>query len=96
MQLALANRASPAHMWKMAYRVTRASLEDALRHLVRYGDTDIFPHLSELAFFVDEEAAIVDKLEQREGSAEALRYLDHRKLGSTRVFIIVNIPCRSF
>jgi hypothetical protein len=46
----------------MAYRVTRASLEAAVRHLVRYGDTDIFPHLPELAFFADEEAAIVDEL----------------------------------
>ena len=49
-------------MSRMAYHVTRASLEAAVRHLVRYGDTDIFPHLPELAFFADEEAAIVDEL----------------------------------
>ena len=46
----------------MAYRVPRASLEAAINHLVRYGDTDIFPHLPELAFFADEAAAIVDEL----------------------------------
>jgi hypothetical protein len=49
-------------MWKMAYRVPQASLEAAINHLVRYGDTDIFPHLPELAFFADEAAAIVDEL----------------------------------
>ena len=49
-------------MWTMAYRVTRASLEAALSHLVRYGDTDIFPHLPELAFFADEEALVIDEL----------------------------------
>jgi hypothetical protein len=46
----------------MAYRVTRASLEAAVNHLVRYGDTDIFPHLPELAFFAEEGAAIIDEL----------------------------------
>jgi hypothetical protein len=58
----LASRAFPSHMWRMAYRVPPASLEAAVRHLVRYGDTDIFPHLPELAFFADEEVAIVDEL----------------------------------
>jgi hypothetical protein len=43
----------------MAYRVTRASLKAAVTHLVRYGDTDIFPHLPELAFFADEGTAII-------------------------------------
>jgi hypothetical protein len=46
----------------MAYRVTLTSLEAAVNHLVRYGDTDIFPHLPELAFFADEKAAIIDEL----------------------------------
>jgi hypothetical protein len=41
-------------MSTMAYRVPRVSLEVAVNHLVRYGDTDIFPHLPELAFFADE------------------------------------------
>jgi hypothetical protein len=46
----------------MAYHVTAASLEAAVRHLCRYGDTDIFPHLPELAFFADEEKAVVAEL----------------------------------
>jgi hypothetical protein len=46
----------------MAYHLSSASLEAAVRHLCRYGDTDIFPHLPELAFLADEEKAVVDEL----------------------------------
>lgn len=46
----------------MAYRVSRIALERAIKHLCRYGDTDIFPHLPELAFFADERRAILDEL----------------------------------
>jgi reverse transcriptase-like protein len=46
----------------MAYRVSQSSLELAVRHLARYGDTDIFPHLPELAFLTDEEKAVVQEL----------------------------------
>ena len=46
----------------MAYRVSRTSLEAAVNHLCRYGDTDIFPHLPELAFFADQQAAVVAEL----------------------------------
>ena len=46
----------------MAHRLNPASLEAAIRHLCRYGDTDIFPHLPELAFFADEESAVVSEL----------------------------------
>jgi len=46
----------------MAYRVSQQSLELAVRHLVRYGDTDIFPHLPELAFLADRETAVVEEL----------------------------------
>jgi hypothetical protein len=49
-------------MCHMAYRVSQKSLELAVRHLVRYGDTDIFPHLPELAFLADQETAVVDEL----------------------------------
>jgi hypothetical protein len=63
----------------MAYCVTPKSLEAAVRHLCRYGDTDIFPHLPELAFFADEEAAVVADLAKvdldsytPEGALEAL------------------------
>jgi hypothetical protein len=34
----------------------------ALRHLCRYGDTDIFPHLPELAFFADQEELVLSEL----------------------------------
>jgi len=46
----------------MTYRVPQSSLEASINHLVRYGDTDIFPHLPELAFFADEAAVIVGEL----------------------------------
>jgi hypothetical protein len=49
-------------MCRMAYRVSQQSLELAVRHLVRYGDTDIFPHLPELAFLADQETAVVEEL----------------------------------
>ena len=63
----------------MAYRVSRKSLTAALTHLCRYGDTDIFPHLPELAFFVEEQEAIVAELSKLDldsytpiGATEAL------------------------
>jgi hypothetical protein len=63
----------------MAYRVSQPSLELAVRHLARYGDTDIFPHLPELAFLVDQEKAVVEELAkldldiyQPSGAVEAL------------------------
>ena len=46
----------------MAYRVSRDSLEATVRHLCRYGDTDVFPHLPELAFFDDEQKAVIAEL----------------------------------
>ena len=46
----------------MTYHVSTASLEAAIRHLCRYGDSDIFPHLPELAFFADEQKAVVAEL----------------------------------
>jgi len=46
----------------MTFRLSLSSLEVSLRHLCRYGDTDIFPHLPELAFFADEHNAIINEL----------------------------------
>src|SRR6266446_10865464 len=46
----------------MAYRVSQPSLQLAIRHLAQYGDTDIFPHLPELAFLADQEKAVVEEL----------------------------------
>jgi hypothetical protein len=46
----------------MAFRLSDASLSAAVRHLARYGDTDIFPHLPELTFFAENETAVVSEL----------------------------------
>jgi hypothetical protein len=46
----------------MTYHVSSSSLAAAIRHLCRYGDTDIFPHLPELAFFADEHDAVIAEL----------------------------------
>ena len=48
----------------MAFRLSASSIEKAIRHLCRYGDTDVFPHLLELAFFRDESVDIVDELKE--------------------------------
>lgn len=44
------------------YHLSQAALSSALDHLCRYGDTDIFPPLPELAFFRDAKAAVVAEL----------------------------------
>lgn len=46
----------------MAFHLSPESLKAAIRHLCRYGDTDVFPHLPELAFFADEFKAVVAEL----------------------------------
>lgn len=46
----------------MAFRLSVSALEKTIKHLCKYGDTDVFPHLPELAFFRDERAAIVEEL----------------------------------
>jgi len=47
----------------VAYRLSAASLTHAIKHLCRYGDTDVFPHLPELAFLREQETAVVKELE---------------------------------
>ncbi|MEM7168743.1 MAG: reverse transcriptase domain-containing protein [Pseudomonadota bacterium] len=61
------------------FKVDEFSLKLAIRHLCRYGDTDIFPHLPELAFLSDAEDQIVSELSNLDldsytphGSLEAL------------------------
>ena len=61
------------------YHLSEAALASALDHLCRYGDTDIFPPLPELAFFRDAKGAVVDELAQLDldtynpaGAVEAL------------------------
>jgi hypothetical protein len=46
----------------MAFRLRPDSLKAAVKHLCRYGDTDIFPHLPELTFFADEQKAVIAEL----------------------------------
>ena len=48
----------------MAFRLSIPALEKAIKNLYRYGDTDVFPHLLELAFFHEEIEDIVDELRQ--------------------------------
>ncbi len=48
----------------MAYRVSSRSLELAIRHLYRYGDTDVFPHLPEINFFYEEQELVVSDLSE--------------------------------
>lgn len=61
------------------YNLSEAALGSALDHLCRYGDTDIFPPLPELAFFRDARAAVVEELKSLDldtyspsGAVEAL------------------------
>src|ERR1700730_3500886 len=63
----------------MAYCVSPASLKAAIQHLCRYGDTDVFPHLPELAFFADQENPVIAELKKLDldsytpaGATEAL------------------------
>jgi hypothetical protein len=46
----------------MSYRLSTTSLKTAITHLCRYGDTDVFPHLPELAFVSDCQNAVADEL----------------------------------
>lgn len=46
----------------MAFHLSVPSLTKAIKHLCKYGDTDVFPHLPELAFFREESANIVEEL----------------------------------
>ena len=46
-----------------SYRLSKDALTHAVRHLTRFGDTDVFPHLPELIFLRDCEADILKELE---------------------------------
>jgi hypothetical protein len=46
----------------MTFRLSKSSTEAAIRHLCRYGDTDVFPHLPELAFYADEQDAVIAEI----------------------------------
>ena len=47
----------------MGFRLSASALERAIGHLSKYGDTDVFPHLPELAFFGDESSPIIEELQ---------------------------------
>ena len=46
----------------MAYHLSASALTHAIKHLCKYGDTDVFPHLPELAFLREEEPAVIKEL----------------------------------
>ena len=46
----------------MAFRLSKLALLQALKHLGRFGDTDVFPHLPELSFLRECEEDIVHEL----------------------------------
>jgi hypothetical protein len=46
----------------MANFLSRVSIDRAIDHICRYGDTDIFPHLLEIAFLQDRKEDIVHEL----------------------------------
>ena len=54
--------ANPGYSPFLAFQLSVPALEKTIKHLCKYGDTDVFPHLPELAFFRDESAAIVEEL----------------------------------
>ena len=48
----------------MTFYLSTSSLDRAIKHLCRYGDTDIFPHLYELAFFEAKNIEIIKVLNE--------------------------------
>jgi hypothetical protein len=46
----------------MAYHLSSSSLATAIRHMIRYGDTDVFPHLPELSFLANQRKAVIKEL----------------------------------
>lgn len=46
----------------MAFRLSTESLTHSIKHLCRYGDTDVFPHLPELTFLREQQAAVTQEL----------------------------------
>ena len=46
----------------MAYRLPKQAILCAIRHLSRFGDTDVFPHLPEIRFLSETEPSVIDEL----------------------------------
>jgi hypothetical protein len=47
----------------MAYHLPKSCIEIAITHICKYGDTDIFPHLPEIAFFRDEQSTLLKEMQ---------------------------------
>jgi hypothetical protein len=43
-------------------RLSKAALQRAVNHLIRYGDTDVLPHPIEAVFLYEKKASIVEEL----------------------------------
>jgi hypothetical protein len=63
----------------MSYYLSAPSLRRAVKHICRYGDTDVLPHLAEIAFLRERENEIVNELKKLDldmyspsGAVEAL------------------------
>lgn len=48
----------------MGFKLSVSAFDKSIKHLCKYGDTDVFPHLPELAFFRDESTAIITELKE--------------------------------
>lgn len=46
----------------MAFHLSEASVKTAVSHLIRYGDTDVFPHLPEISFIDDYSDKVVSEI----------------------------------
>jgi hypothetical protein len=46
----------------MAYRLSATSLTHAIKHLCKYGDTDVFPHFPEINFLREQGAEVIKEL----------------------------------
>lgn len=46
----------------MAFHLSEASIQLAIKHLAKFGDTDVFPHLPEIAFLKDREKEVVSEI----------------------------------
>lgn len=46
----------------MAFRLSRIALQNAIKHICKYGDTDVFPHLPEISFLREQSVEVTEEL----------------------------------
>lgn len=46
----------------MAARLSNSAVERAIDHIIHFGDTDVFPHLFEIAFLKERRAEVIDEV----------------------------------